>query len=130
MDANIEGQATHVWRRLQSPEWNEWTSSLDIRFLTFRDVELDAASSDSVVWHFFQENGYYLLTSNRNEESEESLEAVIRRECTLTSLPVFTLPDADRVYSNAPFLDRVVEKLVDFLLYADNIRGAGRVYLP
>jgi hypothetical protein len=45
-------------------------------------------------------------------------------------LPVLTLPLPDRVYFNAVFLERVVEKLLDYILYADNIRGAGRLYLP
>jgi hypothetical protein len=70
------------------------------------------------------------LTSNRNRESEDSLEATLRREGTSSSLPVFTLPMPDRVYSNPTFLDRVVEKLLDYLLHADNIRGTGRLYVP
>jgi hypothetical protein len=45
-------------------------------------------------------------------------------------LPIFTLPQADRVYSSPTFLDRVVEKLLDYVLDADNIRGTGRLYLP
>jgi hypothetical protein len=36
----------------------------------------------------------------------------------------------DRVYYSPAFLDRVVEKLLDYILYADNIRGVGRSYLP
>jgi hypothetical protein len=43
---------------------------------------------------------------------------------------VFTLPGPDRVYHSAVFLDRVVEKLLEYLLDADNIRGVGRLYLP
>jgi hypothetical protein len=77
-----------------------------------------------------QAHGYYLLTSNRNEDSEGLLEATLRREGTPTSLPVFTLPVPDRVYYSAAFLERVVEKLLDYVLYAENSRGAGRVYLP
>jgi hypothetical protein len=77
-----------------------------------------------------QAQGYYLLTSNRNEDSEDSLEATVHREGTPTTLPVFTLPLPDRVYYSQAFLERVVEKLLDYLIYADNIRGAGRLYLP
>jgi hypothetical protein len=115
---------------MQSPEWRELTSALEVTFQTFREVGLESASRDDVIWRFCQAHGYYLLTSNRNEASEDSLETTIRREGTPTSLPVFTLPSADRVYSDANFLERVVEKLLDFMLYADNIRGAGRLYLP
>jgi len=130
IDANIEGQGTHIRMQMQSPKWLELTSGLEVTFQTFREVGLESASRDDVIWRLCQAHGYYLLTSNRNEASEDSLEATIRREGTPTSLPVFTLPSADRVYSDANFLERVVEKLLDFMLYADNIRGAGRLYLP
>jgi hypothetical protein len=130
IDANIEGQGARIWMRMQAPEWGDITDALDLSFQTFREAGLDVAASDKEVWHFCQAHGYYLLTSNRNEDSEDSLEATIRRDGTSTSLPVLTLPLADRVYSNPIFLERVVEKLLDYLLDADNIRGSGRLYLP
>jgi hypothetical protein len=130
IDANIEGQGAHIWMRMQTLAWRDLTVALDVTLRTFRDVGLDPATSDDVVWQFCQSNGYYLLTSNRNEESKDSLEATIRREGTFTSLPVFTLPLPDRVYFSPDFLERVVEKLLDYMLYADNIRGAGRLYVP
>lgn len=99
-------------------------------FQTFREAGLDPGSLDDVVWRFCQAKGFYLLTSNRSEDAEDSLEATLRREGTPTSLPVFTLPLPDRVYHSPAFLERVVEKLLDFVLYADNIRGAGRLFLP
>jgi hypothetical protein len=70
------------------------------------------------------------LTSNRNEDSADSLEATLHREGTPASLPVITLPLPDRVFHSPAFLERVVEKLLDYMFYADNIRGAGRLYLP
>lgn len=71
-----------------------------------------------------------MLTSNRNEDAEDSLDATLRREGTSDSLPVFTLPMPDRVYTSPAFLERVVEKLLDYVLDAENIRGTGRLYLP
>jgi hypothetical protein len=97
-------------------------------FRTFREVGLDPASPDDMVWRFCQAQGYYLLTSNRNQDSEDSLKATLRREGTSNSLPVFTLPLPDRVYQSPTFLERVVEKLLDYMLDADNIRGTGRLY--
>jgi hypothetical protein len=94
------------------------------------EVGLDPAATDDVVWHFCQAHGYYLLTSNRNADTEDSLEATLRRAGTATSLPVFTLALADRVYTDSVFLDRVVEKLLEYVLDADNLRGTGRLYLP
>jgi len=130
IDANIEGQGIRIWMRMQSAEWRELTAALEVTFKTFQDVGLDLATTDDAIWRFCQAQGFSLLTSNRNQDSNDSLEATIHREGTSTSLPVFTLPSADRVYSDATFIERVVEKLLDFILYADNIRGAGRLYLP
>jgi hypothetical protein len=130
IDANIEGQGAHIWMRLQTTDWRDFTAALDVTFRTFREVGLDPASPDDMVWRFCQAHGYYLLTSNRNEDSGDSLEATLHREGTPISLPVFTLPLPDRLYYSPAFLERVVEKLLDYVLYADNIRGAGRLYLP
>lgn len=130
VDANIEGQGARIWLRMQSETWRELTAASDVTFRNFRDVGLDPASADDVIWHFCQVHGHYLLTSNRNEDSENSLQATLRREATPSSVPVFTIAVPDRVYRNATFLDRVVEKLLDYMLDADRIRGAGRLYLP
>ena len=46
---------------------------------SFREVGLDPASHDDVVWRFCQDHGYYLLTSNRNEDTDDSLEATLRK---------------------------------------------------
>jgi len=129
IDANIEGQCSCIWMRLQSDVWREFTTALDVTFQTLAEAGLDPASSDDVIWRFCQANGHFLLTSNRNQEAEDSLETTIRREGTATSLPVFTLPNPDNVYQS-DFLERVVEKLFDYVLNADNIRGTGRLYLP
>lgn len=129
-DANIEGQGAVIWMRMQASEWRDFTAHLDVSFRTFRDVSLDPASPDDLVWRFCQAHGYYLLTGNRNADSEDSLEVTLRREGTPASLPIFTLAMPDRVYYSRAFLDRVVDKLFDYLLDVDNIRGSGRLYLP
>ena len=89
-----------------------------------------SAAADNVVWRLCQEKGYYLLTANRNLESENSLEATIRREGTAQSLPVFTFADANRIYQSAAYLDDVVETLLEYLLDEGNYRGSGRLFLP
>jgi hypothetical protein len=130
IDVNMEGQGATIWMRMQAAEWHELIAALDVTLQTFRGVGLDPTSPDDFVWRFCQAHGYYLLTSNRNEDAEDSLEATLRREGTPASLPVLTLPLPDRVYHNPAFRDRVVAKILDYMLYADNIRGAGRLYLP
>jgi hypothetical protein len=130
IDAHLDGQADLLAMRLGTEAWRDLAIHLDIRFLHLEQVGLDRNSKDDVVWRCCQQNGYYLLTANRNHESDDSLEATIRREGTLESLPVFTFADADRIYHSAAYLEGVVETLLDCLLYESNFRGTGRLYLP
>ena len=97
IDANLDGQAELLQARLASDRWREFRDYLDLRFLHFENVGLDRGAKDDVVWRFCQKHGYWLLTANRNQDSEDSLEATIRREATTESVPVLTLADAQRV---------------------------------
>jgi hypothetical protein len=57
IDVNIEGHSAQVWRRLQSAQWADLTTDLDVQFRTFREVGLDPSSPDDVVWQFCQTQG-------------------------------------------------------------------------
>ena len=50
VDANIEGQARHIWQRMQTTLWWDFTRDMEVTFQMFRDVGLDPASRDDVVW--------------------------------------------------------------------------------
>jgi hypothetical protein len=47
-----------------------------------------------------------------------------------TSLPVFTISDIHRLRSEREYVEALVAKLLECLMDADNLRGAGRLYLP
>lgn len=130
VDANLDGHAELLDMRLSTDTWLEWRVSLQIQFLHFEPAGLARTSSDNIVWRFCQQNGYYLLTANRNSKSADSLGATISREGTERSLPVFTLADADRIYNSSDYLDQVVASLLDYLFDEENYRGTGRLYLP
>jgi hypothetical protein len=115
---------------LQTDTWREMRDYLQLQFVHFENVGLDRTAADDAVWRLCQEQGHYLLTANRNEEADDSLQATIRREGTLDSLPVLTLSDAPRLYQSTAYLDKVVERLLDYLLNQDRYRGAGRLFLP
>lgn len=129
-DTNLDGHAALLSMRLQTQRWRELRDHVGIRFVYFEEVGLKRTAKDDVVWRLCQERGFYLLTANRNLEDDDSLEATIRREGTVESLPVFTFSDARRIYHSADYLDDVVESLLDYLLDEANRRGAGRLYLP
>ena len=106
-----------------------WLKLLDIPMQTFADVGLPRDSTDREVWRFAQKNQYILLTANRNNEGEDSLEQTILGENTPTSLPVITVGALDRMKESA-YRERCAEKVVDIFMNVENYLGVGRVYIP
>lgn len=48
-----------------------WLELVEIRLVTFREMELAINSDDRVVWQFAQANQMLLLTANRNANGED-----------------------------------------------------------
>jgi hypothetical protein len=71
-----------------------------------------------------------LITANRNNDGPDSLEATIQAHGTPQSLPIFTLADPNRVLSERTYAEAVADRLLEYLYDIDNLRGAGRLYLP
>jgi hypothetical protein len=129
-DANIQGQVEYLARRMQMEAWADFWRALGLALLHFEDVGLSASSTDLEVWNVCQAEQLILITDNRNLDSPDSLEAVIRRNNTPESLPVFTIADMNEFRTDNSYVERVVEALYDYLLRIEEIRGTGRLYLP
>jgi hypothetical protein len=110
--------------------WAEFWAHLHLQTLALQDIGLLPDASDLVVWQTCQREELALVTANRNQESPDSLETAIRTLNTPTSLSVFTLADPDRILQERAYAERVVERLLDYLLDIDRYRGTGRLYLP
>lgn len=76
-DRDILGLANALFQRCRD-EWSEFFDDLDVRIVTFEDLDLASDAADSEIWHACQQNDVVLVTANRNEDSDESLEATIR----------------------------------------------------
>jgi hypothetical protein len=129
-DANIQGQTERLVARMQAEPWLAFWEMLDLQLVRFSDVGLDPADSDAIVWHRCQQEEVFLLTDNRNDDGPDSLAATIRAHNTSRSLPVFTIGKARNLSASAEYMERVIDRLVDYLLDLSNIRGTGRLYLP
>ena len=129
-DANIQGHVEYLVQRMQSDVWADFWHALRLVLRRFEDIGLSALSTDLEVWNVCQAEQLVLITDNRNLDSENSLEATIRRNGTSESLPVFTIADINEFRTNAAYAERVVEALFDYLLRIDEVRGTGRLYLP
>ena len=72
-DANIQGQVDRLAKRMQAEDWIDFWTYLQLSLLTFAEVDLIPADSDTVVWQRCQERRIFLLTSNRNAKHADSL---------------------------------------------------------
>jgi predicted nuclease of predicted toxin-antitoxin system len=126
VDHDIEGQAMLLWAQISSEGWPDL---FPLRFVRFIDVDLPYSSTDREVWRFAQQNDMVLLTGNRNMKDEDSLEKTIRDENRLTSLPVLTVGNVDRMVQKE-YRDRCQLRLLEIVLYLDNYIGAGRIFIP
>lgn len=129
-DVNIQGYVDWLVVLMQAEPWKLFWDHLQLAYVHFADVGLVASSRDSLVSETCQTNGLVLLTNNRNEDGEDSLEAVIRSRNTPTSLPIFTIANVRHLRNSREYADRIVEQLLDALLRIDALRGTGRLYLP
>lgn len=126
IDHNIEGQAHMLWEMLDE---SGWTEIAEIEFVFFVDVGLRDSSTDREVWRFAQAGNMFLLTANRNNDGDDSLEQTLQDENTLDSLPVITIGKPGRLVERA-YRESCIEGLLDIILYPERNLGGGRRYIP
>jgi hypothetical protein len=129
-DVTIEGHIDRLVARMRSGTWREFWDHLDLRYSSFLEAGLSSTDPDSVVWRRCQELDFLLLTDNRNDDGPESLEATIQHNNTAENLPVFTIGDSYRLLTSTEYADRVIDRLLSYLLEFEQIRGTGRLFLP
>jgi hypothetical protein len=129
-DINTIGFVEAIAVQMQNEFWVELWDYLGLTLRHFDEVGLSATSSDLDVWQTCQAEQLILITDNRNEDSSDSLEATIRELNQPDSLPVLTISDLEKFRSSRAYADRVVEKIYDFLLRIDELRGVGRLFVP
>jgi hypothetical protein len=129
-DINIQGYVDLLVTIVQAGPWKMLWDDLQLPYLHFADVGLAPASSDSDVWDICQQQELVLITDNRNQDASDSLEATTRTRNTPASLPVLTIANVPHLRHSRDYADRVIDRLLDFLMRMDALRGTGRLYLP
>jgi hypothetical protein len=129
-DINIGRQRKAILAIWASDTWRDLWTGLDLVVVSFPALGLSYNASDALIWRTCQREGLVLITGNRNDDGADSLEATIRNENQPDSLPVVTIADADRVLNDRLYAEKVAESLLDYLMRIDEVRGAGRLYVP
>ena len=129
-DINVVGQRDALLSIWTSDTWRDFWDGPGLSVETFRTLGLSDTASDALIWRTCQREGLVLITGNRNDDGPDSLEATIRNENQPESLPVITIGDADRVLRDRLYAEKVAERLLDYLMRIDEVRGTGRIYVP
>jgi predicted nuclease of predicted toxin-antitoxin system len=129
-DVHMGNYVEAIVREMQSAYWAELWTHLGLTLHHFDDMGLTPTSTDLEIWQRCQAEQLILITDNRNQYSDDSLESAIRDHNTPDSLPVFTIGKLARLRKNNTYAQLVVEKIYGYLLDIDRVRGAGRLYLP
>lgn len=126
VDHNMEGRAVWLWDTILKIELPD---IIDMRMVMFVDIGLYENSNDREVWRFAQKNSMILLTDNRSDNEEDSLEQTIREENHFDSLPVLTIGCLDKMKESYYRL-KCAERIAEIVLELKNYMGAGRIFIP
>ena len=129
-DHDIEGHLQVLLRMLTSEVWGAIWNELGFHIESFESLRLPYNTPDSELWHLCQARQIVLLTANRNKAGPDALESVIQQFNEPSCLPVLTIAIPNRILSHQDYAQRVAERLLEYLIDLDNIRGTGRLYLP
>jgi hypothetical protein len=129
-DINAEGALTSLRLIWLSDAWRELWIGFNLKVESFRTLGLPLDAPDSLIWRTCQREQLVLITENRNKRGPESLEATIQNENQSDSLPVITIASTDRVLRDRLYAEKVSERLLDYLMRIDELRGTGRIDVP
>lgn len=129
-DHDIEGHVDVLLSIWLSADWSELWNGLDCRVEYFESLKLPHSLPDSELWKLCQERQFVLITGNRNEDSDDSLESVSKRLNQANSLPILTFANSQRVIADRRYAVSVADAVLSFLMDLDRIRGTRRLYVP
>ena len=126
LDNDLTGNGIFIEEGLKETGWSEL---IRVEFKRLRDYGLPANLPDQDIWRFVQTHRFLLVTNNRNSEDETSLQATMRRENTLDSLPIITVSDKNALIQS-DYRQRVAHRLAEIIVDLENYLGAGRLFVP
>ncbi len=126
LDHDIEGYDVYI-----ETGWREtgWDQVFTLEFNRLRDFSLPDNSPDQEIWRFVQRERLLLITNNRNNEVETSLQATIERENTPDSVPIITVSDKESL-TRADYRQHVANRLAEIIADLEDYLGAGRIWVP
>ena len=129
-DINCQGHFQILHRLLTDVSRDELWNFLNLEVLTFNDLGLALDVADRLLWQTCQQYDVVLITANRNADDPDSLETALQDLNTPQSLPIVTLANVERIRRDRQYAEQVADQILDLLFDIDNLRGAGRLFVP
>ena len=131
-DVNVQGHLPYLRQLLETLQLWVFLMELPLDFATFADLQLPHNLDDRTLWNRCQRDGWVLFTDNRNDESENSLQATLADSWRMGCLPVLTLADKGKFERSAAYAKRVAIDVAELLfgIAHEEYRDQPRIYVP
>jgi predicted nuclease of predicted toxin-antitoxin system len=132
-DHDIEGHFRRLIQLVRESTLAELWDSLSLDALIFADLGWSDRTTDREIWKLCQADGLILITNNRNQQGDTSLEATIRSLSHSESLPVITIGNLERFQHERGYATRAAEELIAVafdIRHYNHWLGSGRLFLP
>lgn len=126
VDNDLSGHLDYLIAAVREAGWEQ---DLALEFKRLRDCGLPYDCPDQEIWRYAQAQQLLIVTHNRNNKGETSLQATIERENVSSSLPVITISDKEKL-KHPDYRRRVMARLIEIILYPEQYLGIGRIFVP
>jgi len=115
-DENFQGHMPRLQQALRSFDLWDLLAEEGIRFGTFRDHGLKAGLDDRSLWNHCQDEGFILLTYDKNHDGPNSLQATMEDTWNVGRLSMITVSDQDKFSRDGVYAIRVASSIADILV--------------
>lgn len=132
-DVNVQGHLPYMRRLLEILGLWAVLAELELDFATFPGLGLPRDLDDRSLWGRRQDDGWVLLTENRNHDGPDSLHATLADSWRDGRLPVLTLANKGRFEHDPGYAARVATDVAEILFgiaHEDRFRDQARIYVP
>jgi hypothetical protein len=132
-DVNVQGHLPYLRNLLQALDLWTVLTELELRLVTFPELNLPRNLFDRPLWNRCQQDGWVLFTENRNHDGLDSLQATLEDTWTMGHLPVLTLSNKGRFEHDRAYAFRVATDVAEILFgiaQEQKYLDQPRIYLP
>ncbi len=114
-DENFQGHMPRLGQALRSLDLSDLLAEEAIRFESFRDHGLASGLDDRSLWNYCQDEGFVLLTYDKNNDGPNSLQATMEDSWIVGRLPVITVSNQNQFARDGAYAVRVASSIAEIL---------------